>query len=184
MSLRTGYPGLTRARDRRRSGQSNRPSSRRHARRTCLEKRQERSRSASDGFGWNAHDPTRPPRELHRTESARSGKPQGREESHRRRNRPPRPKRTARAAGDEAPKRDRPEAGRPGQRERRQRALQGTYGNLTRGARPNEPGPRRGTLCRASRESGRSGRSCNLRVALVVLRARRLIRRGEAVAGA
>jgi hypothetical protein len=103
-------------------GQSNRPSSRRHARQTCLV-RDEASNvagRASDGFGWNAHDPTRPPRELHRNESARSGKPQGREESIDAGTGRREKKRTARAAGDETPKRDRPEAGRPGQRERRQ----------------------------------------------------------------
>jgi hypothetical protein len=59
--------------------------------------------------------------------------------------------------GDETPKRDRPEAGRPGQRERGQRALQGT--KTSREASDHGDSPTLGTLCRRGEEAG-SDRSC------------------------
>jgi len=111
---RTDADRIRRSHSRARSkaqGQSNRSSSRRHgdAQRDPLGPRVP---GASDGFDWNA--PTIRVRhgEHHRHESAHSGKPQGRTKDHRIGG-----SLREKARGPivmETPKRDRPEAGRPG----------------------------------------------------------------------
>jgi len=87
----------------------------------------------------------------------------------------------------ETPKRDRPEAGRPGQRERSQRALQGTE-NLKRGGSANMPGPARASGMNRCRRVERTVAEPVVQQIdgspLVVLCAGRLIRAGMAVASA
>ena len=139
----------------------------------------ERADRASDGFGWNAWSQTRPPRELHRNESAAAENRKG-----------------AKHARRQVRKRGPAE----GVDERRSGIVRrpaapdsaSATSERCRGRKPQERRPtkgagaarRSGTACRGvtGHAAGRAGRA-HAGLALVVLCARRLIRHGKAVAG-